>query len=128
AALTLRDDLELHRRLVERGIPLLELAQRRPLRLADGLARRLDRQVGVGAHLRLVRFFFLRRTWRGALACGFGRSGAGGSTAAPLPLVPSSSFGGVRDVRRSTVGAAVFGISRRVIRPWPTVHRLVVTQ
>ena len=26
------------------------------------------------------------------------------------------------------IGAAVFGIRRRVIRPWPTVHRFVVTQ
>ena len=38
-ALAFGDDLELHRGLVEPGIPPLELAQRRPLRLANRLAR-----------------------------------------------------------------------------------------
>ena len=41
-ALALRDDLEADRRLVEPRRQPLELAQRLPLRLADGLARRLD--------------------------------------------------------------------------------------
>ena len=42
AALALGEHLEPHRRLVEPGLEVLELPQRRPLRLADGLARRLD--------------------------------------------------------------------------------------
>src|SRR4051812_18684897 len=51
AALALGHDLELHRRLVEPGMPPLELTQRCPLRLADRLAGRLGRQIprsGVG--------------------------------------------------------------------------------
>jgi hypothetical protein len=40
--------------------------------------------------------------------------------------VGATSFGGVRDERRC--GAAGLGISRRVINPWPTVHRFVVIQ
>jgi hypothetical protein len=58
-ALALRDDLEAHRRLVEAGTHPLELPQRSPLRLADGLARHLDRDL---AH-RLEPFFrFTLRT------------------------------------------------------------------
>ena len=49
AALTFGDDLELNGGLVELRMELLELAKRRPLRLADGLARGLDAQ-GVLAH------------------------------------------------------------------------------
>jgi hypothetical protein len=47
------------------------------------------------------------------------------------PGVLPSSFGtaGVREVRlEPKLGNGVFGISRRVIRPCPTVHRFVVTQ
>src|SRR5581483_5944317 len=124
AALALGDDLELHRGLVQPGMAQLELAQRRPLRLADRLAGRLDGHVG--HRLRAVPFF--RRTLRG---CPAGRDGlAFGSPEAEgfAPLPPPSSFGGVRDVRLKRSGGGVFGISRRVISPWPTVHRFVVTQ
>ena len=62
ATLTLGDDLELNGGLVELRMELLELAKRRPLRLADGLAGGLDAQ-GFFGH-RLARFF-LRFTRRG---------------------------------------------------------------
>jgi hypothetical protein len=51
-----------------------------------------------------------------------------GSGEAPLPLEPSSSFGGVRDDRLSGVGAGARCTSRRVISPCPTVQRFVVAQ
>ena len=41
-ALAFGDDLELHAVAIEARNELLELAQRGPLRLADGLAGRLD--------------------------------------------------------------------------------------
>src|SRR5206468_2484383 len=105
---------ELHGRLVEPGSQALELAQRRPLRLADGLPGRLDEEVG--AHLRA---FFFRRTIRGW------PGGGGFGSFAPSPASPSPrSFGGVRDVRFS--GGAGFGVSRRVTSPCPTVQRFVV--
>src|SRR5439155_24657784 len=50
AALALGDHLELDRRLVEPGLELLELAQRRPLRLADGLPRGFDLEQPALAH------------------------------------------------------------------------------
>ncbi len=127
AALALGHDLEAHRRLVERRIPLLELPQCRPLRLAHGLARRLDRQLV--AHRRPPAFF--RRTLRGGCCerAGAGFGGVGGSFCAPFPPPSPSSRGGVRELFFSkSDGAGVFGISRRVISPWPTVHRFVVTQ
>ena len=81
----------------------------------------------VVAHLRLVRFF-LRRTCRGGCGVADGAGlGAAASGAAPFPLEPSS-FGGVRELRRSGTGAGVFATSRRVISPCPTVQRFVVTQ
>jgi hypothetical protein len=70
--------------------------------------------------------FFLRRTWRGRCEDGAG-FGCGPSGLAPFPLEPSS-FGGVRELRRSGAGAGVRATSLRVISPWPTVHRFVVTQ
>jgi hypothetical protein len=73
-----------------------------------------------------VRFFF-RRTWRGRCEADGAGFGDGASGLAPLPLVPSS-FGGVREVRRSGTGAGVRATSRRVISPCPTVQRFVVTQ
>ena len=45
AALTLGEDLEVNRSLVEARVAVLELPQRRPLRFADGLARRLDAEL-----------------------------------------------------------------------------------
>src|SRR5207302_9377952 len=109
------DHLEPHRRLLEPGIALLELTQRRPLGLADGLARRLDRQLG--GHRRPA--FFFRRTLRGG--CGRDAAGAGlgasGPRRAPFPPPSLSSRGGVRDVRFSSTGAGVFGTRRRVINP-----------
>jgi hypothetical protein len=71
--------------------------------------------------------FFLRRTWRGRCADDGAGFGEGASVRAPFPLVPSS-FGGVRELRRSGVGAGVRATSRRVISPCPTVQRFVVTQ
>ena len=58
---------------------------------------------------------------------GLGEAGPG---FAPFPPPSPSSFGGVRELLRSPnrLGAGVFGISRRVMRPWPTVQRFVVTQ
>ena len=82
AALALGDDFEPNRGLVERGMPLLELAQSGPFRLADGLARRLDGEV---AHRRRPELF-LRRTWRGAASVS--RAGASDSGDSPLLLVP----------------------------------------
>src|SRR5207253_3086546 len=102
-----------------------ELAQSRPLRLAHGLPRRLDRH-GV-VHRRPA--FFFRRTLRGGCCERAGAGfGASGSRAAPLPPPSPSSRGGVRELRFSSMGAGVFGMSRRVISPCPTVQRFVVTQ
>jgi hypothetical protein len=72
-----------------------------------------------------VRFFF-RRTWRGCCeVAGFSWRGL-----APSLWIAGavSGFGGVRELRRSGVGAGVFATSRRVISPCPTVQRFVVTQ
>ena len=86
AALALGDDLEPDRVPVDpRPLPL-ELAQRRPLRLADGLSRRFDEQI-LGH--RRARFFFLRTT-RGWPA------GFGGGFAAFAPSAPSTCFLGRR--------------------------------
>src|SRR5207253_10001002 len=63
-SLALRDDLEANRRLVETGLTLLELAQRRPLSLADRLAGSLDADLFLDRH-RLVLCFFFRFTRRG---------------------------------------------------------------
>jgi hypothetical protein len=52
--------------------------------------------------------------------------GASGSALAPFPLEPSS-FGGVRELFFSTSPTGVFGTSRLVISPCPTVQRFVVT-
>ena len=60
-ALALRDDLEPNRALVEPRMELLELAQRRPLRLAHRLAGRFD----LAQVLRHRLAFFLRFTRRG---------------------------------------------------------------
>jgi hypothetical protein len=51
-ALALGNHLELDRRLVQARLELLELAQRRPLRLADGLAGGLDLQPRAFVHHR----------------------------------------------------------------------------
>src|SRR4029453_10113819 len=66
-AFALRDDLEPNGALVEPRVELLELSQRGPLRLTDGLAGRLD--LAEILHHRLA-FRFFRFTRRG---------GAGGS-------------------------------------------------
>src|SRR5205085_8943853 len=119
AALSFRDDLELHGRLVEARLALLELSKRGPLCLANRLPCRFDLQL---AHRRAFCFFF-RFTRRGcAGGFGFGR-------AAPSPASGGgSSCGGVRDERFGIVGGGVFGMSRRVTRPCPTVQRFVVIQ
>src|SRR5581483_5068506 len=128
SALALGDDLERHGLPREPGKAPFELAKRHPLRLADRLADRFDDWILV--RHRREPFFFLRLTlrgWPGRSAWAFGCSAA-----APLASPPSSGAGagasrrGVRDERCG--GAAGFGINRRVISPWPTVHRLVVTQ
>src|SRR5262249_22285927 len=127
-ALALGHDLEAHGRLVDARIEPLQLAERLPLRLAHGLSGGLDPEVV--AHLRAPPFF-LRRTWR--CCCGprgvRGRGFAGGlPSSPPLSPPPVSAAGGVRELRRITGGAGVLGTRRRVMIPWPTVHRLVVTQ
>src|SRR5581483_8200364 len=116
-ALALVDHLEADGAAVERRRAVLELPQRVPLRLADRLARALGGQLG---HRRLPPFF-LRLTRRGG--------GAAAALAGCGALIASGSgfFAGVW-VRRGHAGAGVFGIRRRVISPWPTVHRFVVTQ
>src|SRR5581483_12312521 len=118
-------DFELDRGLVQPGMTQLQLPQRRPLRLADRLSRRLD---GHPTHLRLAAPFFrrTRRGWPDAFdGAAFGCSGVVGF--APFPP-PASSFGGARELRLNRSGGGVLGIRRRVMRPWPTVHRFVVTQ
>jgi len=96
---------------------LLELAQGGPLRLADRLARGFHLQgLGLG-HRRAPPF--LRLTLRGW-------EGLAGSVAGSGATAGATSLGGVREERFS--GAAGRGIRRRVTRPWPTVHRLVVIQ
>ena len=52
--------------------------------------------------------------------------GSGCFRAASSPS-PSPPRGGVREERFGG-GAPFFGMSWRVISPWPTVHRFVVTQ
>ena len=118
AALALGHDLEADRRLVDAGVLLLELPQRSPLGLAHRLTGRLD----LNLHQR--RAFFFRFTRRGWLLAGLA---AGSGSASGSPGV--ASFGGVREDRFGPeAGGATFGISRRVIRPCPTVHRFVVIQ
>src|SRR5438552_16191809 len=80
-----------------------------------------------------LRAFFFRRTGCGcggclAFAAGAGFGGSGLRLAPLPPPPPSSGFGGVRDDLWNSDGAGVFGSSRLVIRPWPTVQRFVVTQ
>src|SRR5204863_7472807 len=110
------------------GIAALELAQGHRLRLADGFAFGLDERRLVGH--RRDPFFFLRRTFRGGpCACGLACTPL--DTVLPPSATTGSGEGGasrgaVRDERFG--GATGFGIRRRVIRPWPTVHRFVVTQ
>src|SRR5205823_3916774 len=99
----------------------LELPQRRPLRLADGFAGRLDLDV---AHRRAFFFFFTRLG--GPAAAGVG-VGAAGERFAPSPSSGSSRLG-ARELRFAGVVGGVFATSRRVISPWPTVQRFVVTQ
>src|SRR5262249_17605005 len=111
----------------------LELPKCFPLRLADGLAGRLDRDLGrIGlAHLREPpRFRFTRRGFAGA----FGLAGSGFG-AAPFPAASSASVsrGGVREERFGAVETAApfapgLAISLRVTSPCPTVHRFVVIQ
>ena len=129
AALAFCDDFEAHRRLVETGVTELEVAQCRPLRLADGLAGRLDRHV---AGQRRPAFFFLR-TFRGGCCeragAGFGPSGCDFAPfPPPSPSSESAALGGVRELFFSSTPTGVFGTSLRVINPCPTVHRFVVTQ
>src|SRR5207302_10067248 len=114
AALALGDHLELDRRLVEPGLELFELAQRRPLCLADRLPRRFDLELLVHRRAR-----FLRLTFRGCE--GAAARAVAGSFAAPSPA--GSSFDGVRDERRCGWAAGVLCVNRRVTRPWPTVPR-----
>src|SRR6201999_3455690 len=106
ASLALLHDLEADVLLFEAGRSSLEVAQRLPLRLADGLPGRPH--AAPAAPPRAPPFFFwTRRVWGGV---GFG--GAGFSVA-PLP-----EDGGVGFGREKRVGIAPgFGISRRVIRP-----------
>jgi hypothetical protein len=115
-ALALGDHLKPNRRLVDPRLELLELAQRCPLRLTNRFARRLDLE----AHRRAF-LFFLRLTRRGCAGAAGAGAGSGATAGAG-----ATSFGGVREVRRS--GGCGRGTSRRVIKPWPTVHRFVVTQ
>src|SRR6185437_6802649 len=86
AALALGDHLEADARLVEPGHGELEVAQRLPLRLADGLARGLDRDLvdrargAILAHRRAPPR--LRRCVRGC----WGRGGVGLGESPPLPF------------------------------------------
>ena len=75
----------------------LELAQRRPLRLADGLAGRLDRQVVLIS----ARSSSCAAPGAAAGAHGRRRLRGRGSGACAVAARPSS-FGGVREQRRST--------------------------
>src|SRR5262249_4787067 len=108
---------------------LLELAQRQPLRLPDRLSLGLDLEevvVRVG-HRRALPFFRFTRRGGADFDADAGEGfGAGDGRFAPSPP-PSSVRGGVREVRfgRAT---RVRGTKRLVIRPCPTVHRVVVAQ
>ena len=126
--LPLGEHLEPHRRLVQAGLHLLELPEGGPLRLPDGLSRRLDLEIA-----QRFAFFFFRFTRRGGpgAAAGAGASAVGFAPSATGGGSGDGSFGGVREVRfgpAPPVGGGVFGIKRRVISPWPTVQRLVVIQ
>src|SRR5581483_7248357 len=117
----LREDLEPHRRLVEPRPALLELPQSRPLRLADRLARRLDENVAVGGPVCHQRRAFFFRFTRGCCGAAFAFAGVlgfggGGFAFAPRPPPSPSGFGRAKGEEK---GAAVFGISRRVISPCP---------
>src|SRR5919198_3968076 len=114
---TLGNDLEANGRLVNAGLELLELTQRRPLRLADGLARCFD--LKSLCHRRAF-FFFFRLTLRGWLGATAG-AGAGATSSGG-----ACSRGGVREERRG--GGCPLGVNRRVDHPWAAVPRFVVTQ
>ena len=109
-ALALREHLEVDGRLVEPRREPFELAQRMPLRFADGFPSRLDLERL--AHRR-ARFFF-RFTRRGEPALAEGR-GASGGDSAPSPAATSRAFAGVRDDRLG--GGAGLGVMRRVMIP-----------
>src|SRR6185436_19721031 len=124
AALALGNDLELHALAIEPGNPLLELTERRPLRLADGLARGLDGDRRLGTHLRVLppRFRLTRREPPPELALDVPSV----DDCSPLLDTVGSSFGGVRLERLG--GTTGRGIWRRVMTPWPVVQRFVVSQ
>ena len=126
-ALAFGHDLELHRGLVEAGMAPLELAQRGPLRLADRLPGRLGREVREISLISGSCASSCAAPGAAAARPTEPASAAATSGLAPFPLEPSS-FGGVRELRRSGAGAGVFATSRRVISPCPTVQRFVVTQ
>jgi hypothetical protein len=68
-------------------------------------------------------FLFTRRGWAGAWFLGLGAGSAG------APLLIAGAVAGVLELRFGPAATgAVFGTSRRVTSPWPTVHRFVVTQ
>ena len=92
--------------LVEPGEPALELAQRRPLRLADGLALALDDAVvppfwlsGSVTGAPCGPFFLRRRTRCWPLPAGFAARLGSPSARPRLGSGSGAAFGGVRDVR-----------------------------
>ncbi len=125
-ALALADDLEANGLAVDAGGAVLELAERGPLRLADGLARRLDGDL-VG-HRRLPPPLRFRFTRRGGPATGAGEAPSRPpGTPFRFGVCAGCSLGGVRELFFRAAGSGR-GIIRRVTTPCPVVQRFVVSQ
>ena len=131
-ALALGDDDEADARLVDSGKAPLELPERRPLRLADGLPGCLD----VGSAARAFSSGTLIAASAGPSSCACAPVAAAAAApaigCAALPAAVAPSPAGSRLLGRRP-GRALrrrlrLGHSRRVTRPWPTVQRFVVTQ
>src|SRR5205085_9621350 len=106
--------------LVERRGQPLELAQRLPLGLPDGLAGRLDRDRsgGLAGHFRAPPFLRLTARVCGCFGFAVGAGfGFGCSLRAPFPSPSGGGFFVAVFVPTAAVPSFVRGTSRRVTRP-----------
>ena len=120
----------------ETGRPLQVEATGETVGEAKWAALRELERMAPGIDKAAVRFQVVSEGERGILGVGYAPArviaavgfgfGSGCFRAAPSSS-PSPPRGGVREERFGG-GAPFFGMSVRVIRPWPTVHRFVVTQ